>query len=467
MSSRRRTKGSSTVPLDTRNEVAGVYTTSYPPTGYYFQRSEMVPSNDGWAEVCYDDVHPEFSRGGRKKAVKRNRLTPELYAILKSRDAGGDFTHYRVDSYSSRKGWGVYRTTYMGQSFEYIGGFYPVWPAVLYAGGYTWDPLAIRTPDKPGTLFIGDTWSGASEGPRLWNKTKPKLSSADLGVAVGEIRETLPMVKKTASFFKDSFMSLIGRKSFGYASMGKTLGDQWLNTQFGWKPFLSDLKDLCVTSLSASEKLTKLYAGNDKWRRRRSRVESNTLYSNGDMLNNGGRMQYAPNATSVSHALGTGKSYISGFIKQNTWLVGAWKYYIPEYSSPQGEIERVMNYLKLYGLWVSPLLVWNLTPWSWLADWVGNIGDNIANYTAASQQNLVGRYAYIMRTTEAEFVNNSQVAVTDGTANGMRMKPLAWELKYTLHTRRHASPYGFTIDWPNFSAYQCSILSALGLSRLR
>ncbi|DAD50664.1 maturation protein [ssRNA phage SRR6960799_33] len=465
--SRRRTKGSSTIPMQSVNEFAGVYTTEYSPTGYYYSRNLFASCNDGWAEVCYDDVNPLFMRGKKSRNPFKNRdlYSPRFLALLKSRDTGCDFTHYRVDSWSGRKGYGIYRTSLGGQTYEYIGGFYPVWPAVMYAGGYTWDPIAIRTPEKPGTLFVESNWSGASEGPRLWNKTKPKLSTADLGVALGEIREALPMVKKTASFFRDAFLSLIGRKSFGYASMGKTLGDQWLNTQFGWKPFLSDLKDMCYTALNANAKLNKLYAGNDKWRRRRSKVESEILYTTGDLLNNGGRMSYTPNAVSVGRALGSGKSYISCCIKQDTWLTGAWKYFIPEFSSPDGGVETVLNYLRLYGIWVSPLLIWNLTPWSWLADWVGNIGDNIANYTAASQQNLVGRYTYIMRTTEAVFTNNSQVAVTDGTATGMRMMPLSWEMKYTLQTRRHASPFGFTLDWPDLSAYQVSILSALGLSR--
>lgn len=177
-------------------------------------------------------------------------------------------------------------------------------------------------------------------------------------------------------------------------------------------------------------------------------------------------MSYAPNSVSVGRALGRGSSYISGEITQNTWLVGAWKYFIPEYESPEGNLERILNYMRYYGLRISPILIWNLTPWSWLADWFSNVGDNISNYTSALSENLVGRYAYVMRTTDVEFINHSRVAVTDGSPTGMNYLNLEWELKYTLLTRRHASPYGFTVDWPNFNAFQLGILAALGVSRL-
>jgi hypothetical protein len=117
--------------------------------------------------------------------------------------------------------------------------------------------------------------------------------------------------------------------------------------------------------------------------------------------------------------------------------------------------------MRMFGLRITPSLVYNLTPWSWMADWFGNVGDNIDNYTASQDDNLTAKYAYIMKTITEEVINDSYIK-----CGGTEVLGLRWRRGVVAKTRVQASQFGFSITMPEFSAWQWSILAALGFSRL-
>ena len=115
----------------------------------------------------------------------------------------------------------------------------------------------------------------------------------------------------------------------------------------------------------------------------------------------------------------------------------------------------------MYGLTLTPEVVWNIIPWSWLIDWFTNVGDVIANVDNGIAENLVAKYAYIMGETRYEWVATSTFnCITGGTHAMSHVSNL--ERK----KRGAAEPFGFGMTKDLLSKRQVSILGALGLSRL-
>jgi hypothetical protein len=127
------------------------------------------------------------------------------------------------------------------------------------------------------------------------------------------------------------------------------------------------------------------------------------------------------------------------------------------------EVSRIATQARLlYGLELSPEVVWNLAPWSWLIDWVAEVGPLMINVSAFSQDGLVLRYGYVMEE------NFRRVTRINQRANVPRGTDLPREVRETFTgkrlMRRKATPYGFGLDFGGFSARQWSILGALGIT---
>lgn len=342
----------------------------------------------------------------------------------------------------------------------YTGGFLPVWPKS--GTGWTLNPLSFLTAAESGT-YIGEYGSAASLGTQAWNRYKPKLSSADAGVFFGEIREVLPMLATSAKLFRNVFLRTYLKSDKSVTAMSQTVSDHWLNFQFAWKPFVSDLTNFLEAYLSFNKLLEKAKRENGKWQRR-----------------GGSHHPMSSKVTIDYNKTGTGgfdPLYVGGVIRSGTylltvkqtetvWFEGRFKYWIPELENNDYAIERVLNFLRIYGFRINPLLLWNLTPWSWLSDWVGNIGDNISNYCSTTSDNLVAKHAYIMKTTDLHLNMQVRIGVCSYPNVIDHYVPAEWNRHAIVKTRRHASPFGFSVDWPSFSARQWSILAALGAMRL-
>jgi hypothetical protein len=108
---------------------------------------------------------------------------------------------------------------------------------------------------------------------------------------------------------------------------------------------------------------------------------------------------------------------------------------------------------------LTPEAVWNVTPWSWAADWFGTTGDVLHNISALGKDGLVLQYGYIM---------HSQMRDESRYATYSAARSSSWyERSEKTLVRRPATPYGFGVDLNSLSAKQTAILVALGLSRQR
>jgi len=142
------------------------------------------------------------------------------------------------------------------------------------------------------------------------------------------------------------------------------------------------------------------------------------------------------------------------------WFSGEFKYYVPDIDTD--DFARRYKWQQL-GLSLTPSLIWEALPWSWLIDWGTNIGDilqNISNQSLGWASNLVSRNAYSMGTTRKTYTLSTTAQISDGPIHGESRVTATWK------SRQLASPFGFGYaNWASFSARQLAILTALGIVR--
>lgn len=475
----------------TRTQGSGItYNASYPigvkttfkpwdPQTVWFTENVTVGSRTGSKKVTWDNVHRSATRKRLHKLHRAVRLKKnvtqdvllQLEAALKANlDEGGDLSVFEVYDESKLQGVDTYWSP--NRVFRYVGGFYPTLAGWASTPNNPLSDATMAGVGFSGTLS-GEFGTATDLGPSAWRRFAPKLYAADLGQTVGEIREVLPMLRTTAKSFASIWRGLNRRKT-DIKFMSKSDANAWLNFQFGWKPFLGDMEALCNSVFMVQARLQQCKRDNGQFIRRRGLISS--TYGQPDLSTvwDSHVVSYAstgimPNAFPEGLSVGnpTGSSYVSEsrIVRkewQRTWFSGCFRYWVPEFDETDKLVTDVQNYLRMYGLRISPLLVWNLTPWSWLVDWCGNVGSNISNYTQAVNDNLTAKYAYIMKESHLELKNRSWVSLCP--PYGIRY--FEWTRGYSVKTRRHASQFGFSIDWPSFSPRQWSILAALGVSRL-
>ena len=423
-------------------------------TSYFQGGSYSSGDARGEAKWTSDIVHPNWNKFRNGTLYRRGVF------VRNPADLGGDFSScYGVD----------HREILCKRTYRY---FDPVQRILHeYKGGWiprNWPTNEFSQKDLTGVgvsgKFSGSYGDGSALGPRAWNQYKPKLSMADLGIFAGESREIPRMLKTTAEGFGDLFRQTYGNLTS--PCMGKKVANHWLNHQFGWVPFANDISKFINLAVDGRAALQRTIDHNGHWLKRKGPIG----FSDSDIVETlvatatDGKYIYPPNPEPLvfnmqlnGQSASTSKIYLCKSTR--SWFSGAFRYWIPSFAEPDKALNTMQNYLRLYGARVSPLLVWNLTPWSWLIDWYTNVGDNISNFQSISQDNMAAAYAYVMQEKLCEYLNRTTLHLKVGPVSP------EWRRGAITKTRRHASPYGFTTDFSNFSSYQWSILTALGFSR--
>jgi hypothetical protein len=148
-------------------------------------------------------------------------------------------------------------------------------------------------------------------------------------------------------------------------------------------------------------------------------------------------------------------------VERKRWFSGAFTYYAKKPSSFSDIESRVQELNYLYGLAPTPEAIWDLTPWSWAADWIANMGDVLNNLSMYLTDGLVMRYGYVMEKT------TTTVAYTHAGTNLKGVGPIfpSQTFRSITKRRRPATPFGFGLTYSGFNTRQWAILAALGISR--
>lgn len=385
-----------------------------------------------YLEGCHDQVHP----GPPYKT-------------------GGPFRKFRIDYDNDVKSDG----TYLGPNtasiiYRYNGGFYcgfrpPVSDSLFVMEHYEKE---AATGDSP----ISGNGDIDVYGPTGWKKFNPGKPTADLGVFIGEFRDVPLMLRNTAKAFHGIWKSMGGDFRLWKP---KSVANQWLNTQFGWMPFLNDLKKFLRTYSELDESWKRIQKQNGQWVRHGGIV--NVVKDSEVYIESGQVSMHRPllNSCFLQDPSSSGSHTVRRYVDQKVWFEASFRYWIPDIQAPT---RKWLTRLQQYGAMPTPSVLWELVPWSWLVDWGSNTGDVIANLNNGFAENLAARYAYIMGTTKIGYKVESRLKTKlNGYIDDEWFFPVVWK------KRLPASPFGFGLTPSDLTMRQWSILAALGLTRSR
>lgn len=331
---------------------------------------------------------------------------------------------------------------YIDAAYEFRWSGTPVIDGAGLTGHFTLDG---QTDDYYQSFVPSDPY-GAVEGrgSELMSGAIPTNPVLDGSVALAELfREGLPSIVG-GTLLKDRVGFLRG------------LGGEYLNYEFGWKPLVSDLKNAAKAVIDSSSVLAQLERDSGRNVRRRRYLP---ITRTAELLS---KTTVYPRGSNSRFWRGAPWYRRTETIERSTWFSGCFTYYYEP--SLQSEVERIVTQARLlYGIELTPEVVWNLTPWSWLIDWVTNVGPVLHNLSAFQSDQLVLRYGYVMEKTSRTY---SQVTnYTDLTVPGRWPSVIKEEYSGIRKIRRAATPYGFGMDTGMFDTRQWAILTALGITR--
>lgn len=294
--------------------------------------------------------------------------------------------------------------------------------------------------------LLGGAMNPTTAGATAIARCAPTVPAADSLVALAELyREGVP--KRMAA-------SLTGKQIDGIA---KPYANEYLNYQFGWKPFVNDLRSLAKAVYESDDILQQLQKNSGKHVRRRYSfppiTENTTTVGTGlPYPNPSVYLRETPTYTKTTLVTKT----------VETWFSGAFSYYVDLKGSSSFErVKAAADKARLlYGLKLTPDVLWNLLPYSWAVDWQSNMGDIMTNVGLFANDGLVMHYGYVMQ----KHVSIRTVEMSPSYWGG---KTLNLESKFERHkkARYRASPWGFGVELGDLTGRQIAILAALGISR--
>jgi hypothetical protein len=237
----------------------------------------------------------------------------------------------------------------------------------------------------------------------------------------------------------------------------RSLGSEYLNVEFGWRPFVADLLRFGKAVKKTAAHVNSFTSAENKL----IRVGHNSGKRFSTESWDGRIFVTAVDNTSF-YSAPTGNVTVTNGEEQ--WFKGAYAYYAPSRGplSAVSGFERQANLL--FGTRLTPEVVWNLAPWTWALDWFGNVGDVMHNLSTIGHDGLVLKYGYVMSHTKTETILTTPT-IKPGT--GDPHSPLGTSSRKIQETKKRfpASPY-FGFGAPGeLSASQVAILAALGMSR--
>jgi len=252
-----------------------------------------------------------------------------------------------------------------------------------------------------------------------------------------------------------------------HRQLRKEVGHQYLNYQFGWLPFVRDLRAIANSLIHAQEVIDQYARGSGTMIRRDyvfPPLKSEKIITDRTAVS----PWINPSAGALYDSLTSGHGSVVRTERSETkrWFKGAFTYYLPPNDSGlRNDIaQHVILAKKLLGLSLTPDNIWAVAPWSWLLDWFSNTSDVLQNWTNWAIDNQVLLYGYMMEHS----VHSYTYTFTGPTGfKSAGTYPTDVTLVAETKVRRQATPFGFGVNWDSFTTQQKAIVAALGLSRTR
>jgi len=378
------------------------------------------PDGPNGTQVTESENHPGWKR---RKAGQA------------SGDIGGDF--YTMKQFASSDGKQV---TFTGA--ELIGGF--LQRSTKYVGPFV--PFALA----PGWPPDASSGTGALEvfGTKAIAACKPTNALVDLSTTLGEL-------------LKDGAPSRIGAELWesSAARLKNSVGSEYLNVEFGWKPLVADIQKTMDAIIRADAVIRQYKRDAGKVVRRRLDLSPTNSRSDTISHNNVNAFALYDGSELRKTTANKGQVLRTRETSVKRWFSGAFSYHLP--LDVGGNPREVSKAKEIFGLELTPSTLWNLSPWSWAVDWFVPVGDLLGNLQDWASDGQVLLYGYIM---EHSIVRDTYTFIGDtGFLSPQRPSILTYTTE--VKKRRRATPFGFGLSWDRFTDRQLAIAAALGLSR--
>lgn len=330
------------------------------------------------------------------------------------------------------------------------------YPWTKYEGHFS---ITNAIPTVVMDVYNGYGETAGSFGSQAIRKFRPAKPGGNAGQWLAELRDFPGMLKWKIKAFKD-------------------LGGSYLNYEFGWRPFLKDILDFIKFQDKIEKRIAHIRKYNGKWHKRAGTLKDETTTTSSDLGN-----ILTPSLTYYFwRSPGTTPSGRRTVVTTDKiWFEGSMKFYIDDLHVDScrtvwsSKLRR-----KLLGLDISPSLLWELLPYTWLQNWALNYGDLIYNLSETAYDNLAFKYAYVMRHRSYTVIDYCGGTLCDGPiqcANGryqgygpLQAGPSVHAMaKYRAECkeRANASMWGIgNVGDGGLSPRQLAILFALGLSKI-
>lgn len=302
----------------------------------------------------------------------------------------------------------------------------------------------------PNQTLMTDTYNAyvptaGSWGAAGWNKARPVKPIADAGQFLGELRDFPRMLKMRLRGLKD-------------------VGGEYLNHQFGWVPFINDIKKFIKLQDTIEDRLARIRKDNGKWRKRKCTIRNDSSTTSSSST---GRVSPVVSTNAYTPHLTPDPAQITVTTVDKIWFEGCMRFWIDDLdvdSSKSIWTSRIRQ--KLWGAELTPSLLWELTPWSWLNDWCVNLGDIYSNLSNSAYDSLVAKYAFVMRYRQTR-EEVSWVDALNAFPSGKVYPKCITVSSAECKERQTASQWGFgQLDEGDLTPRQLAILAALGISRI-
>lgn len=337
----------------------------------------------------------------------------------------------------------------------------------FYSGPVYGRPPSLAEMEKLGfknvSLSYGDKNESQmkTDGTNAISYSAPTNPASSLGTTLAEsVREGIPSLPGIQSWKRRT-------------ELLKGAGSEYLNYIFGWDPLVREVGEVRDAARHHRDIMKQYHEGEGRNTHRTFSYPSKRTEVRKDM---GTEFPSFPREQGFWNLNGPQpQRQVSWVSETKRWFEGCYTYALP---SSTDSWRRSMGYGsdadQLFGLTLTPSLLWELTPWSWAVDWFSNVGENINNITNFGLAGLVLRYGYMMEES-IDIVTASggscQVASTSKSkprSTETVVPASGWSRGFEIVTKRRvpASPFGFSIGWEGLSPTQLAITAALGITKL-
>ena len=420
---------------------------SSPATTLYFPTAQRVQTTTSWRTGGGRDLYDGDVDTPSTEAGLFNYLVDEAASRDESPSRPYDNGHAfsTTNTYVDNVPWmDVRGKDFLNQPTSFSGPVVPV-PIANYFGLFPSIPSsALPVSAKMGAIAI--------------KQTAPTNPASSFGQGLGETG-------------LDGLPGIPGEELRKKIDFFRSLGKEYLNVQFGWVPFVNDLRSAATAILDRHSILQQYQRDSGKPVRRAFHFKPtiDTTISDPIQLTLSsplfGSTWDGTDGRSLVNTTGATYQLMITW-ETNVYFKGSFMYYLPEGNSFLDKMNRNASLAgHLLGTTLTPELLYQLTPWTWLVDWFTHLGRYVSSFSRFATDGLVLQYGYLMAkqtVTYRHIARNWRPGL--GSSYGA---PRTDELvtRAVRKERFRSTPYGFGLDTSTFTDFQWSILGALGLTK--